>query len=94
MEKIHFWFSFHMALKVLLSFKKGNFPPRSITRAYEFLRRLEHAIQVYGCISTQSFSDSEIKRLAKGLNMKEEEFIKVYKEYTIGVSLIFSGIMP
>ena len=23
-----------------------------------------------------------------------EEFIKVYKEYTIGVSLIFSGIMP
>jgi len=55
---------------------------------------LEHAIQVYGCISTQSFSDSEIKRLAKVLNMKEEEFIKVYKEYTIGVSLIFSGIMP
>lgn len=65
-----------------------------LERAYEFLRRLEHAIQVYGCISTQSFSDSEIKRLAKVLNMKEEEFIKVYKEYTIGVSLIFSGIMP
>ena len=44
-----------------------------LERAYEFLRRLEHAIQVYGCISTQSFSDSEIKRLAKVLNMKEEE---------------------
>ncbi|MFN4013648.1 MAG: glutamine-synthetase adenylyltransferase [Aquificaceae bacterium] len=65
-----------------------------LERAYEFLRRLEHSIQVYGCVPTQSFSDSDIGRLAKVLNMKEEEFIKAYKEYTRGVSLIFSGIMP
>ncbi|MDW8066414.1 MAG: bifunctional [glutamate--ammonia ligase]-adenylyl-L-tyrosine phosphorylase/[glutamate--ammonia-ligase] adenylyltransferase, partial [Aquificaceae bacterium] len=65
-----------------------------LERAYEFLRKLEHKIQTYACMQTQSFSHSDIKRLAKVINMDEKTFVESYKNYTQGVSGIFSSIMP
>ncbi len=65
-----------------------------LERAYEFLRRLEHRIQLSTCIQTQSFSQQEVKRLALYMGLREEDFLKLYREYTTGVSLIFSSIMP
>ncbi|MQK95620.1 hypothetical protein, partial [Escherichia coli] len=61
---------------------------------YEFLRRLEHSIQTYGCTQSQSFSEEDIKRLSKVLSMEEKSFWKLYTDYTKGVSRIFSSLMP
>ncbi|MFN3870157.1 MAG: glutamine-synthetase adenylyltransferase [Aquificaceae bacterium] len=65
-----------------------------LERAYEFLRRLEHSIQTYGCTQSQSFSEEDIKRLSKALSMEEKSFWKLYTDYTKGVSRIFSSLMP
>lgn len=65
-----------------------------LEKAYEFLRRLEHRIQVYNCVQTQSFSDADIPRLAMLMGMEEEPFRKVLLEYTREVSRIFHSIMP
>lgn len=65
-----------------------------LEKAYEFLRRLEHSIQVYTCTQTQSFSDSDIERLSRFMGMDDKTFKSLYKEFTNGVSNIFSRIMP
>ncbi|MCX8059856.1 MAG: glutamine-synthetase adenylyltransferase, partial [Aquificaceae bacterium] len=65
-----------------------------LEKAYEFLRRLEHAIQLQNCVATQSFSQSDLKRLARVMNTDEETLFKTYQELTRGVSAIFSSIMP
>ncbi len=65
-----------------------------LERAYEFLRRLEHRLQLHSCTQTQSFSENDISRIARHMKMKEQELITYYEKYTKGVSLIFSQIMP
>ena len=65
-----------------------------LERAYEFLRRLEHKLQLHSCTQTQSFSENDISRIARHMKMKEQELIAYYEKYTKGVSLIFSQIMP
>ncbi len=65
-----------------------------LERAYEFLRRLEHRLQLHSCTQTQSFSENDISRIARHMKMKEQELIAYYEKYTKGVSLIFSQIMP
>ncbi|MEJ5338632.1 MAG: glutamine-synthetase adenylyltransferase [Aquificaceae bacterium] len=65
-----------------------------LERAYEFLRRLEHKVQLYSCTQTQSFSEADFPRLAKAMGMKEQELRDSYEKFTKGVSLIFSQIMP
>ena len=65
-----------------------------LERAYEFLRRLEHKVQMWNCTQTQSFSEADIPRLARAMGMQEQELKGKYQEFTRGVSLIFSQIMP
>ncbi|MCX8164485.1 MAG: glutamine-synthetase adenylyltransferase [Aquificaceae bacterium] len=65
-----------------------------LERAYEFLRRLEHKVQIHNCVPTQSFSDSDIDRLAKTMGMEKRAFMETYREFMSGISLIFSSIMP
>ncbi|MCS6998081.1 MAG: glutamine-synthetase adenylyltransferase [Aquificaceae bacterium] len=65
-----------------------------LERAYEFLRRLEHKVQVYSCVQTQSFSENDLPRLAKTMEMEEKELIEAFKRFTSGVKVIFSSIMP
>ncbi|MFN7064836.1 MAG: glutamine-synthetase adenylyltransferase [Aquificaceae bacterium] len=65
-----------------------------LERAYEFLRRLEHSIQVYGCSPSQSFSEGDLRRLSKALSMKEDSLWKAYLEFTKGVSQTFSSLIP
>ncbi|MCS7307098.1 MAG: glutamine-synthetase adenylyltransferase [Aquificaceae bacterium] len=65
-----------------------------LERAYEFLRRLEHKIQLYSCVPTQSFSEEDSKRFAMAMDMEERSFLESYKNFKKGVSTIFSGIVP
>ncbi len=65
-----------------------------LERAYEFLRRLEHKLQLHSCTQTQSFSENDFYRLAKQMGIKEQELRANYEKYTKGVSLIFSQIIP
>ncbi len=77
--------------------KRGIFSDeeaKTLERAYEFLRRLEHAIQMGKCIQTQSFSQKDIGVLAKVLQLEEKELTTLYKHHTEQVSIIFNSIMP
>ena len=77
--------------------KKGIFSDEeaiTLERAYEFLRRLEHAIQISRCIQTQSFSQKDLPVLAKIIQMDEETLMETYRDYTSKVSHVFSNIMP
>ncbi len=65
-----------------------------LEKAYSFLRRLEHSIQVYTCNPSQSFSDTDIERLSKFIGLEVKAFKSLYEEFTKGVSHIFSSIMP
>ncbi len=65
-----------------------------LERAYEFLRRLEHKVQMLNCTQTQNLSDGDMPRLAKAMGMQELELREKYQEFKKGVSLIFSQIMP
>ncbi len=65
-----------------------------LERAYEFLRRLEHKLQLHSCTQTQSFSENDTDRIAKHMGVKEQELRANYERYTKGVSLIFSQIIP
>ncbi len=77
--------------------QKGVFSDQEavfLERAYEFLRRLEHKVQIFSCTQTQSFSEADLPRLARAMGMREQELREKYQEFTRGVSLIFSRIMP
>ncbi len=65
-----------------------------LERAYEFLRRLEHAVQVYQCIPKHTFGEQDLERLAKHLHTDKESLLNLYKVYTRGVNQIFMGVMP
>ncbi len=77
--------------------KRGIFSDeeaKTLEKAYEFLRRFEHAIQMSRCIQTQSFSQKDLGTLAKVLQMDEEQLKTLYKHYTQQVSRIFNNIIP
>ncbi|RMH79648.1 MAG: glutamine-synthetase adenylyltransferase [Acidobacteria bacterium] len=65
-----------------------------LERAYEFLRRLEHKIQVQSCLQTQSFSEEDVDKLSKFMGLSRDELLKSYETYTGGMSKIFASIMP
>ncbi|SHK22403.1 glutamine-synthetase adenylyltransferase [Thermocrinis minervae] len=65
-----------------------------LEKAYEFLRRLEHTIQMFRCTQTHSFSPNDVDALAFLMGLSREEFERTFRYYTSEVSKVFEGIMP
>ncbi len=77
--------------------KRGIFSDEEakfLEQAYEFLRRLEHAIQVNKCLQTQAFSQKDLDTLSKILQIQGQELLEKYKYYTSEVTKIFDSIIP
>jgi len=65
-----------------------------LASAYEFLRRLEHRLQIYRCLQTQKLTKGDTPTVAKMMGYIPEEFESKLKYYTQGVSKIFLSIIP
>ncbi len=65
-----------------------------LEKAYEFLRRLEHKLQIYKCIQTQKLTKEDIPLVAKMMGLAPQDFEKTLSYYTKGVSKIFNSIIP
>ncbi len=66
-----------------------------LERAYAFLRKLEHKIQMRGCIQTQVLKESEEERIARFMGYtNKEELIEDLRFYTQGVREIFNNLIP
>ncbi len=77
--------------------KRGIFSDeeaKTLEEAYEFLRKLEHAIQVNKCIQTQFFSQKDLSILSHIMQINEKTLMETYRYYTSQVSKIFESIMP
>ncbi len=64
-----------------------------LERAYIFLRKLEHRIQLLKCLHTQRLSEKNMKYIAKAMGMSEEELKKAITYYTNGVYSIFQNVV-
>ncbi len=72
----------------------SNEEAKFLESAYEFLRRLEHRLQIYRCLQTQKLTKGDVPIVAKMMGYTPEEFESKLKYYTQGVSKIFLNIMP
>ena len=66
-----------------------------LERAYEFLRTLEHRIQLRSCIQTHTFRPEEAEFYAKAMGFEEEEtFIEELEKVRKGIKGIFESLIP
>lgn len=65
-----------------------------LERAYEFLRRLEHAVQVFQCTQKHTFTEQDLERIAKHMHTDKESLLNLYKLYTQKTNQMFMGVMP
>ena len=66
-----------------------------LERAYEFMRNLEHKIQMSGCLQTQVLNDQERKKIGKFLGYSsEEDFLRELETMRSGVKEIFESLIP
>ncbi len=66
-----------------------------LERAYEFLRNLEHKVQMRKCIQTQVLAPQDEQMIARFLGYSSrEEFIRELKSVTEGVKDIFNSLIP
>ena len=66
-----------------------------LEKAYTFLRKLEHRIQLKECIQTQLLKDTDKPLIAKYLGYENpEDFEKDLNYYASGVRKIFEQILP
>ncbi len=76
--------------------QKGVFSSEEVSfleEAYTFLRKLEHRIQLLGCIQTQRLPVKDIEPVAKTMGMRMEEFTEKLDRYRNGVFEIFKGVL-
>ncbi|WP_457644457.1 [protein-PII] uridylyltransferase family protein [Persephonella sp.] len=77
--------------KGYLSKKDGEL----LENGYIFLRKLEHLIQIKGCVQTQSFSFKDAGYYAKKLGFNDEkEFLNKLEYYKENIKKIFENITP
>ncbi|NPA58657.1 MAG: glutamine-synthetase adenylyltransferase [Aquificae bacterium] len=68
---------------------------KALERAYLFLRRLEHAVQIKNCVQTQKFAYAEADWFAEKLGFgSTEEFLNTLESHRKKVREIFEGISP
>lgn len=74
----------------LLSEKEAE----ELKRAYLFLRKIEHKIQLLNEQQTQMLPNSvdELEKMSKKMDLSLEQFVKIYLEYTDNVHGIFQKI--
>lgn len=66
-----------------------------LERAYTFLRRLEHRIQLRKCVQTQTLREEDVPFLSKAMGYgSEEEFLRELEEVRGGVKNIFESLIP
>ncbi len=66
-----------------------------LERAYSFLRKLEHKVQMQGCIQTQVLKEQQQDRIARFMGYSsQEEFLKDLNYYAEGVREIFNNLIP
>lgn len=79
-------------------YNKGVFSSQEaefLEKAYTFLRKLEHRIQLKDCLQTQLLRDADKPTLAKYLGYeKVQDFERDLNYYASGVSRIFKLILP
>ena len=67
----------------------------NLEKAYTFLRKLEHRLQLKECVQTQNLKKSDVPYLVKALNLKDEkQFWKIFNTYTDMVHQIFENLLP
>ncbi len=67
----------------------------SLEKAYIFLRKLEHRLQLKECIQTQNLKKSDIPFLVKALELKDEtHFWRVFNKHTEAVHTAFENLLP
>ena len=68
---------------------------RFLERAYSFLRRLEHKVQISGCIQNHVLKEQDEEKIASFLGYSNrEEFVKDLNFYAEGVRDIFNNLIP
>jgi glutamate-ammonia-ligase adenylyltransferase len=67
----------------------------TLEKAYTFLRKLEHRIQLKECLQTQNLKKSDIPFLLKALEFKDEkQFWETFNRYTEAVHTAFENLLP
>jgi len=66
-----------------------------LEKAYTFLRRLEHRLQLKECVQTQNLRKDEVPFIVKSLSFKDENhFWKTFNKHTETVHAIFENLLP
>jgi len=66
-----------------------------LEKAYTFLRRLEHRLQLKDCVQTQNLKKEHIPFLTKSLDINSEtQFWSLFNRYTERVHEIFENLLP
>ncbi len=66
-----------------------------LERAYEFLRTLEHRIQLRSCLQNHTFKTEEAEFYAKAMGFEDhEKFIEELERVREGVKKIFESLIP
>ncbi len=66
-----------------------------LERAYEFLRNLEHKIQMNRCLQTQVLSEQDRQKIGRFLGyLSVQDFLKDLEEVRKGVKDIFKSLIP
>ena len=67
----------------------------NLEKAYIFLRKLEHRLQLKECIQTQNLKRSDVPFLVKALEFKDENhFWEVFNRHTEVVHTAFENLLP
>ena len=78
-------------------FREGVFSSEEadfLEKAYTFLRKLEHRIQLKECLHNHVLKENDKKVISKFLGYEEEEFDEKLNYYRNGVKEIFEQILP
>ncbi len=67
----------------------------SLEKAYTFLRRLEHRLQLKECVQTQNLKEEDVPFLTKALDLKDENhFWETFNRHTQTVHAVFENLLP
>ena len=67
----------------------------NLEKAYTFLRKLEHRLQLKDCIQTQNLKRSDVPFLVKALNFKDENhFWETFNRHISAVHTAFENLLP
>ena len=77
--------------------RKGVFSDEEalfLERAYSFLRKLEHRIQLKRCVQTQKMDEGDVPFLSKALGLSESAFLRELESVRSCVREVFTGLVP